>query len=166
MVVWGDVFSKLQFEDTKRSRLVAFISFTISVLIIVLLQISSGSRFLAMSLIPNVELCRDILIVLFGLTFSIFVRILIEIVPRRKWVIQLNSLGTKLAAFSYTLYLTHAPVLRLLEHLGAPKSNSVNLLSISLYVCWLGVGLIVAYMLYYLFERNTPRLKKFLKSHL
>jgi len=159
------VFAKLDCCDNRKHRILALTSFIASVSIIVLLQITSGSRYLEFSLISNIELFRNVLVVIFGLTFSIFVRILIEIIPHRQWVLKLNSLGTKLAAFSYTLYLTHVPVLRLLEHLGAPKSTSVNAVSIALYISWLAVGMIIAYALYYLFERRTPQVKRFLKSH-
>lgn len=160
------VFSKLKFADTSKNRILSIGAFIVSMFLIVLLQISSGSRYLESTLVSNSEIFRDILIILFGLTFSIFVRIIIEIIPHKRWVIKLNMIGTKLAAFSYTLYLTHAPVLRLLEHLGAPKSTSVNAVSLVLYVCWLAIGMIVAYVLYYIFEKNTPLVKRFLKSFL
>lgn len=93
------VFAKLKCEDTRRHRITAAFMLFISAVIIVLLQISSGSRYFQAAVASNVNLFRDILIVLFGLSFSVFVRIIIEIVPHRKWVININKIGTKLAAF-------------------------------------------------------------------
>lgn len=130
-------------------KIVCIITFTISILFILILQISSETRFLSFNVFENIILLRDLIIVLFGVSFSLFIKSVIKLVPKSKFLISINLIGTKLAAFSYTLYLTHAPVLRLLEHLGAPKSDSVNILSISLYIAWLAIGLIIAYALYY-----------------
>lgn len=150
-------------SDGKR-KAVCWICLIVSMCLIVLLQVSSESRFLSVSIIDDTNLLRDLIIVLFGASFAVFIKTVIGIVPKSKAMVSLNTAGTKLAAFSYTLYLVHAPVLKLMEYLGAPKSATVNLVSVSLYIAWLAVGLAVSYLLYYLFERNTPQLKRFLKK--
>lgn len=151
--------------NVKLRKKVCVISLGISILLIILLQVSSNSRFLSIQ-IGNVELFRDILIVIFGLSFSVFTKNIIEITPRKTYMLALNSCGTKLAAFSYTLYLTHVPVLKLLRELGAPKSTSIDLVSVSLYILWLTIAMAVAYCLYYMFERNTPAFKRFIKKRI
>lgn len=149
--------------NVKSLRSVCAISLIVSALIIILLQVSSNSRFLSIK-IGSAEIIRDILIVVFGLSFSIFTKTIIEITPQKTFMKTLNSYGTKLAAFSYTLYLTHVPVLKLLRELGAPKCASVDISSVSLYVLWMAIAIAVAYGLYYIFERNTPAFKRFLKK--
>ena len=150
-------------SDGKR-KAVCWICLIVSMCLIVLLQVSSESRFLSVSIIEDTQLLRDLIIVLFGASFAVFIKTVIGIVPKSKAMVSVNVAGTKLAAFSYTLYLVHAPVLKLLEYLGAPKSATVNIVSVSLYIAWLAVGMAVSYLLYYLFERNTPQLKHFLKK--
>lgn len=164
--VWllGAIILTVNLDMSSRLRkVVCFSSFIISFLLILSLQVSSASRSISLSLIGNNVLLRDVIIVLFGLFFSIFIKSIIDIVPKSRFFKIINKIGTKLAAFSYTLYLTHAPVLRLLEHLGAPKCESVNIVSVSLYILWMAIAMLVAYILYYLFERNTPLLKSYLK---
>lgn len=149
--------------SNRACKVTCWISGIVSFVMILLLQITSESRFVTQNYIEDTALLRDLLIVLFGGCFAIFIKIIIGMVPKSKFMISINRLGTRLAAFSYTLYLTHAPVLRLLEHLGAPKSTSVNIVSVSLYIAWLVVGMLVAYLLYLAFEKHTPQLKQWLK---
>lgn len=165
--IWmlGAIILPLNISMSEKVRKITCIAALMtSILFMILLQISSETRFLSWNVTANTNLLRDIIIILFGASFSIFIKTVIGIVPKSKALIFLNDSGTKLATFSYTLYLTHAPLLKLLRHLGAPKSESVNLLSMSLYILWLAVGLLVAYALYYLFERNTPQFKRYLKK--
>lgn len=106
---------------------------------------------------------REIAKVVFGFSFAVFLQQIIRICPKRKFNVRINLLGTKLAAFSYTLYLTHAPVLHALEKMGFPKSESVNAGSIGLYFVELLIGTLVAYGIYLVFERNTATVKKYIK---
>ena len=144
---------------------VTLFSFIISAIIIIMLQLSSNSLYLTLR-IGNAEIIRDVLIVIFGLTFSAFVKSIIGFIPQKRFLIILNQLGTKLASFSYTLYLTHVPVLNLLRELGAPKSNSIDVKSVSLYILWITIAMIVAYVVYYIFERNTSVIKRQLKRYI
>ncbi len=73
--------------------------------------------------------------------------------------------GTSLAAFSFTLYAVHYPLVRLLQHRFVP----VRLAHAGI-VQWLGLlvmGLCVmavVYLVYFLFERNTSKLRRWIES--
>jgi len=157
-------------REPKPNRTVLLTMAIISFSIMILLQLGSGSHFIANSVVSD-DALRKFLIVLFGFSFAKFIQHVIQIAPssvtvRGGILLVINGLGSRLAAFSYTLYLTHVPVLKLLIGLGAPKSTSLSASSIGLYFLWLTIAMAVAYALYYLFERNTSKVKKFFKLRL
>jgi peptidoglycan/LPS O-acetylase OafA/YrhL len=76
-----------------------------------------------------------------------------------RWI---NDLGGKLAAFSYTLYLTHYPVLYVWEHYLPERINVINLMSIGLYLLRIASCVVFAWLCYLPFERQTARVRKWL----
>ncbi|MDR1543301.1 MAG: hypothetical protein LBS50_02615 [Prevotellaceae bacterium] len=84
--------------------------------------------------------------------------------PKRKIAVKIDKLGTHLAKFSYTLYLTHYPLGGLFHYLGFPKSEQINALSIGLYLLQMLICLVVAYILYLGFEKHTAVVKKYIKA--
>ena len=94
----------------------------------------------------------------------LLVRCLITAVPKQKVVIKIEKMGSKLADFSYTLYLTHYPLMYLLAYYGFPKSKQVNVQSIFLYIVTLIIGVTVAYLIYLVSEKQTNKIKAMIKS--
>lgn len=147
--------------------------FLISILgicgMIVILQYTSGGHVTAgwTSLLPTQN--RQSQEVIYAIFCCLFVQQLILLEPKTAFSKGINTLGTKMAAFSYTLYLAHVLVLRSLEYLGAPRSESINAYSVGLWLCWLMVALVVCYMLYLCFEKQTKvvkdRIKYLLKTY-
>lgn len=145
------------------SKAVLIASGLSALICLVLLQLTGDSRAFNM---PVMFVSRQVMEVLFSFAFCIFLQQVILHKPRKTWTIRLNNLGTRLAAFSYTIYLIHPLVQDLLTHLGAPKSAAINLTSVSLYLLWLLLGMAVSYGVYLLFERNTGPLKQKIKNRL
>jgi peptidoglycan/LPS O-acetylase OafA/YrhL len=131
------------------------------VVCLIVLQMTGKSRAFE---IPQLLDIRPAMEVLFSCSFCLFLQQLILHKPHKPWSIRLNRIGTCLAAFSYTLYLIHPLVQDLLTYMGAPKSESINLLSLMLYFAWLTVGMVVSYLVYLLFERNTNFLKQKIRN--
>jgi peptidoglycan/LPS O-acetylase OafA/YrhL len=137
--------------------------------LIILLSISFG-------LSQSVSDSRSIKITLFSFlndtNISIFlalitcllVHYIITAVPKKKIEQQVEEIGSKLASFSYSLYLTHYPLMRLLSYYGFPKSEQINVKSISLYFLELTIGLITAYLIYLISENHTYTIKKIIKA--
>lgn len=104
----------------------------------------------------------------YEMVYSVFCCLLVQqiilIEPKTTIAKQVNTLGTKMARFSYTLYLVHFLILRLLEHLGAPKSESISVCSISLWVLWMMVATFICYVLYLCFEKHTKSVKDWIKA--
>lgn len=131
---------------------------------IIVLQYTSGGHVSAawISFLPTQN--RQSLEVLYAIACCLFIQQLILIEPKNASLKAINAWGTKMAAFSYTLYLAHVLVLRSLEHLGAPKSENINAHSVGLWSCWMLAALAVCYVLYLCFEKNTQVVKNRIKA--
>ena len=75
-----------------------------------------------------------------------------------------GKLGEYLAAFSYTLYLVHFPLLTALHNLGYAQQTTVSLRSVSVFVGMICLSLVVAFAFYWVFERNTPVVRRALRA--
>lgn len=127
------------------------------------MQLTSETRAIDLNFITKI-LNRDIMHILFALSFSLLLVQLIHIVPQKRISIIINNLGTKLALFSYTLYLTHIIIIGLLKHIGFPRNQSINSYSILLFFIQALICLFSAYLIYLLFEKHTYVVKKWIKE--
>lgn len=106
---------------------------------------------------------RAIIELMFAASFAVLMINIINIIPSKRIGIRVNKIGTKLATFSYTLYLIHYPILSLLKHLGIPVSNRQDWQSIMLV---LGISLfclIPAYLIYCIAEKHSSVVKSYFK---
>lgn len=87
---------------------------------------------------------------------------IVKLNPKRGISVKLDKIGSKLSVFSYSLYLSHYPLIKIMIWLGFPKSTVVNLSSVSflIFVILLCVGL--GYVFYLLFEKPTGIFRKWL----
>lgn len=104
--------------------------------------------------------------VIFSVVFCIFLQQVVLVKPKRSIVFKINNLGTKLAAFSYTLYLVHVLVMRVLEHYGATRALSLSVQSVSLYFIYTFIALVFCYGVYWCCERHTYTVKTWIKNKL
>ena len=146
-----------------KSRILKYGAMIFSLIFLIILQLSSGGSKMLISISPNFV---HILEIIFCSVFCIFMVQSIQNIPSTRFSKKLNRIGTRLAAFSYTLYLTHIPVRDILVRLGAPKSQELTISSVGLYILWLSIALSIAYCIYWIFERNTSKVKIFIKSRI
>lgn len=76
---------------------------------------------------------------------------------------RISNFAPSLAAFSYTLYLTHYPLLVALRKSGWNLISVLNARAFGLFILAVAICLIVAWLLYLVFERNTGKVRSFLK---
>lgn len=74
---------------------------------------------------------------------------------------KIERVGTTLATSSYTLYLTHYPVLYLWDHFMPYTYPAITLESIAIYVIRILSCMLFAWLLYLPFERQTHRIRQF-----
>ena len=84
--------------------------------------------------------------------------------PTSPLAIRFERAGVSLAAFSYTLYLTHYPLLHLWTYLLPNQSSTFDVSSLAAFGVKIASCLLMAWLLYLPFEGQTPRVRKWLKS--
>lgn len=108
----------------------------------------------------------DVLNFIESFCLSIVISRLVNYQPTRwfgKWI---NSISTKLAKFSYSIYLVHYCAIRLMIFVGFPKSEQVNFTSILFYISEIAICILFGYIFYILVEKNTPKVKRYFMSKL
>lgn len=98
--------------------------------------------------------------------FALLVRQLILMPPRHYFLKKVEKMGAWLATFSYSLYLTHNPLLFLFEYFGLEQMRALNPASLFLYLMVILGALTFAYLVYFVSERNTGTAKAFCRAKL
>jgi peptidoglycan/LPS O-acetylase OafA/YrhL len=99
---------------------------------------------------------------------ALFIQQISAIRPTHKWAMNLDASGTKLAAFSYTLYLTHTPITLALRRfitgfdMGDSLSKEITLASGALFFGMIAAGMVGAWLIYLPFERRTGDARRFI----
>ncbi|NDW10154.1 acyltransferase [Dysgonomonas sp. 520] len=163
LFVW--MLAALFYFNVKRNNIILTSSILLLIVSIVVFQISVGSRTTEYAGSLNSVFLNENVIELFIALFAcIMIQQIIQIKPSKKISILINKFATNFAKFSYTLYLTHMPILRMLEYFGFPKSERFNATSIGYYCLSLAISILGAYLLYLLFEKQTSRVKQMIKK--
>ena len=78
---------------------------------------------------------------------------------------RLKRVAALISGFSYTLYLFHTPTSATLDLIFA-RADRITFQSLVIFGLRILICLVVAWIAFMLFERNTPRFRKYLKSRL
>ncbi len=149
------------FIPAKPNKIVVGSAMFMSFVLLALLQLSYSSRYLA-----STGHNQEVLELCFSFSFSILVCMIVGIRPDHKVTIAMNRMSAPLAAFSYTLYLTHYPLMLLLSHFGYQMSKQVDLYSLCMFLSAVTLSIVVAYAIYWVFEKRTPMAKKWIVNNL
>jgi peptidoglycan/LPS O-acetylase OafA/YrhL len=130
------------------------------------LQIANGSKSLDVSrwakFLPSAAVCQ----LLFATSIAALLTQLVQCIPKSPFAKRLEKSGTFWANFSYTLYVTHCPVLALIEYWFLRKRAEISFASIGSMLAGMVVCLLTAFLMYLCFERNTARFRRFLRDRL
>jgi peptidoglycan/LPS O-acetylase OafA/YrhL len=129
------------------------------------LQLTSESRSINLGSISSL-LKREVLEIVFAVSFSLFMIQIITVKPTKKFAIFFENFGAKLAKFSYSLYLSHAVFINLFEFLFIKEQKQLTISSLLLFGFNIIFCLLGCYLMYILFEKNTDKLKGLFKSNL
>ncbi len=129
-----------------------------------LLQATSASRSIGLAQAGFID--REIAITILSSVASLLVSYLVLSVPKTRAGIKIEQFSSRLSAFSFTLYLTHFPLMKFLSFCGFPKSPRIEIESIMLYLVAVLISFIVAYLFYLISEKQTSRVKGFIKKRL
>jgi peptidoglycan/LPS O-acetylase OafA/YrhL len=149
------------FIPAKPNKIVVGLAMFMSFVLLALLQLSYSSRYLG-----STGHNQEVLELCFSFCFSILVCMIVGIKPDHKVTIAINRMSVPLAAFSYTLYLTHYPLMFLLSHFGYGMSKQVDLYSLCMFLLAVSLSIVVAYSVYWVFEKRTPMVKQWIVNKL
>lgn len=154
--VMGYFLAKSDWKISKKGLFfLAFMFFALSSVTL----ISGPSR--AHSYILSRYINTDIMKILIGLVSMLFISGIIRIKPSGVFG-TIEKYGTVLAKFSYSLYLTHWQVLKIINHFFG-RSTNIDGIAIGKFVLSVFSCIIFAYLFYLLTERNTTFVKNLLK---
>lgn len=164
LLIWMIGAFAYVFRPSKFNKYALILSFLGLSLTTVCLQLTSDSKFQMEldNILPTTNWYAWAMI--FSFCSCVFIQQLILAKPASRFMKWVDNAGTKLAAFSYTLYLTHILVMRVLQELGAERSAQLSLESVSLWILWVLIALVVAWALYLCFESHTKICKVYLKG--
>jgi peptidoglycan/LPS O-acetylase OafA/YrhL len=100
-----------------------------------------------------------------GLGMALLLPFLTQLKPKSNFGESVNSLGGKLAAFSYTLYLTHYPALYVWEHFLPDRHGAIDVASIVWYLLRIVSCVAFGWLCYLPFEKQTGRLRQWLRKN-
>lgn len=148
---------QVHFRQIKIFILICLLGFSF-----LLLQATSASNSIVISQLGFVN--HEMASIILTFTTSLLVNYLIVSPPKTKTGIKIETISSKLSDFSYTLYLTHFPLMRLLSYWGFPKSTQLEITSMFLYVLAVLISLLVAYLIYLISEKQTSTVKYWIKE--
>jgi peptidoglycan/LPS O-acetylase OafA/YrhL len=99
------------------------------------------------------------LVLAFGAALLCSALVKVPISRQRRWF-------TYLAGFSYTLYLVHAPLLLYVARKYITRRSTVDIVGLLLYGALLLSFIVISWVLYLIFERNTSTVRQWIKIKL
>lgn len=109
---------------------------------------------------------REVGVLCFAVGMALFVQQIIRCVPDSQLAQKVERVGTILAAFSYTLYLTHYPILYAIEYYAFGRASRIDAGALGRLLMATVICLVAATMLYWVFEKRTPNVRRWLKTML
>ncbi|MCC6652462.1 MAG: acyltransferase [Candidatus Eisenbacteria bacterium] len=136
------------------------VSVVVCFIAVTALQLASPSRTLPAPFwwLPSAVQSR----VLLGIGASLAIQQLALAAPRTRSSSMVAGWTTGLAGFSYTLYLTHYPLLRAMQRLGVERAARISSTSVLRFGAGLGACILFGWLFGLLFERRTADVRKWL----
>lgn len=127
-------------------------------------QVQSDTLSVPRNTVINFLPDRNIAALIESAGMALFIALICGLQPTGQLMVSIDKLGAKLAAFSYTLYLTHYPVLKLWEHFVPERSSSFTFISLTIFLAKISSCLFVGWMLYLPFEAKTPAVRAWMRD--
>jgi peptidoglycan/LPS O-acetylase OafA/YrhL len=142
---------------------IIFYSICLFIYSIIAIQIGSDSVSFPVEHFRKYFPSRDVSRIFLSLSISLIIQQILYMKPTIVYLKKLDHIGTALSAFSYTLYLTHYPILQLMTYLGLQKADNINFFSIGIFWGSILICFVVSWLFYLVFEKHTNYLKNQIK---
>ena len=103
---------------------------------------------------------------MFSFGISLLIQQLILMPPQSNSLVKFERIGTRLANFSYTLYLIHNPVIYLFTYAGLERSSRLNLNFFGTFITIILTCLVAAWLFYLPFEKRTSELRRYIRTRI
>ncbi|MBT3831393.1 MAG: acyltransferase [Gammaproteobacteria bacterium] len=145
-----------------RNRLMGWSGFILAGIGYILSQLTSETVSIDLSLWQQFMPSNDVAILILALGIALCLPVLSHWRPVSLVLQAVNRAGAGLAAFSYTLYLTHYPLLYLWEYYFPERYTTLGGDALAVYILRIASCVLFAWLLYLPFERQTGKLRGFL----
>lgn len=120
-------------------------------------SISREASFLSTLNVPMLQVLETV-------SIAVLIGKLVTITPKGKFFILLNKYSTRLAVFSYSLYLIHYQLIRLMAWGGFPKSKTIDGYALVLFIIEICICILGGYVFYLCIEKHTGRMQRTMVS--
>jgi peptidoglycan/LPS O-acetylase OafA/YrhL len=127
-------------------------------------QLQADSLSVSKSHLMNILPGRNIACLIESAGIGLLIASICKLQPSSSILVKIDRIGTLLASFSYTLYLTHYPILNLWEHFIPERSPSITAVSFAIFIAKIVSCLLVGLLLYLPFEAKTPAVRAWMKK--
>lgn len=151
---------------SRHSRVLLVAGLLLAAIGAVLMQLTGESEY-PLSFAFAVQLAllpRSLWLLLLAAGSTLVVAVLAVLKPRQAHWQRLEAAGSTLAAFSYSLYLIHMPLLAAMDYAFNKRFDIVNLMSMSWFLFKLLSVLLFAWCFHRVFEARTPQLRRWLRQ--
>lgn len=163
LLIW--VFGAFAYlcRPSKSNKYIKYGSFALMVIFAALSNMAAESD----SIKIGIKLHRPLFSLLMSASIALFIQQIILCNPTSTIAKKVDHLFSKLADFSYTLYLSHRITLLLIfNYIYEKDSGHICFSGILSYLSILAICLLVSYILYYFTERHTKTIKRIIKSYI
>ncbi len=145
-------------------RLVALAGVPVAIVGCILAELTTETVSLDKSAIRAWLPSNDVAVLIVAAGLSMIVPLVSRAKPGSPLAVGVERRGSFLAAFSYTLYLTHYPLLMLWAHFSPERSPAITPSSLLVFLSKVGCSLVIAWLIYLPFEAQTGRVRRWLGS--
>jgi peptidoglycan/LPS O-acetylase OafA/YrhL len=152
------------FRTVKRAGGLAILGFSLSAAGCVISQIKTATVSVDVTSWAQLVPSWNVATLVFGLGLSLIVPFLARLRPQTTFASSVDRLGGRMAAFSYTLYLTHYPALCVWDKCVPLRHDTLNAFSLAEFAAKVLSCVLFAWLLHLPFEARTATVRKWLKS--
>lgn len=126
------------------------------------MQLTSESESMRISWIYLDNIPRNVFVLIYSGSIALIVSSIANWNPKSFHLQKFEWLGSKFSTFSYSLYLTHYPLLVFWSHLTPDKQVALDFSAFCLFFLRIFTCISVALIFYALFERHTINIRRWL----
>lgn len=153
-----------QLMNVKLNKIQIIITSIIALFSFIIFTFSRESHISILSILANTSVYMSSLLLFSGAS-AILISQIVHLKPKNKLLIKIHFIGDKLSVFSYSLFLTHFPILSLYNYIFN-RFSEINAFSILIFLAINLFCYLFAYGFYLLIERNSYKIQSWIEPYL